>query len=68
MSKVFLLFSLFFIAACQSEKACYEKNTDSLSDQAIARGEGVFIYQIYSNDDTDACDFTVIGGSLYMKY
>jgi len=67
MSKVFLLLSFFFIAACQSERTCYEKNNDSLSDQAIARGEGVFLYQIYSNDDTDACDFTVIGGSLYMK-
>jgi hypothetical protein len=68
MSKpITVFFLLTFLAACQSEESCYEKNNNKLSDSAILNGEGLFLVSIYHNEDTSACDFTVINGSLYKR-
>jgi hypothetical protein len=68
MSKVITaLVLLTTLAACQDEESCYNKIDSRLSDSAIIDGEGLFLVSIYHNEDTSACDFTVVGGRLYKK-
>lgn len=63
--KYLVLLSTLLLAACQSEEACYKSNDKKLSNAAILRGESFLLLDIYYNEATDACDYTVIGGSLY---
>jgi uncharacterized lipoprotein YajG len=66
--KYMILLSALVLAGCQEdEQSCYERNDKALSNQGILDGDGVFLTLIYINEDTSACDFTVLGGSLYKK-
>jgi hypothetical protein len=65
--KYIVLLSVLLLAACQNEKACYDKNNAALSDSAILAGEGLLLYEIHYNEDLNSCDYTVLGGRVYKK-
>jgi hypothetical protein len=65
--KYIILLSILALAACQNERACYDKHNDALSDSAVLAGEGFLLYEIYYNEDLDSCDYTVLGGRVHKK-